>query len=306
MEDRIRDFLRFLSEEQGASPNTISAYGNDLTQFHGVLATQGRNGNPTDWRRVDREALVSYLSELKDRRYAPATLARKLAAIRSFLQFLQAEGTIQSNPAEKLGAPRVGKPSPRPITPQQVGKLLEQPAKHNTPTSLRDRAMLELLYTTGLRVAELVSLNVEHISMDARRPCLRCVGNGSSERIIPLRERALRALAIYVRSGRRLLAKNKRERALFLNRRGERLTRQGVWLILKRYVDSAQLGVPVSPRTLRHSCAAHMLGSGVPLRSVQELLGHASVATTRLYSDTRNARARGNHSQTRQRSLPGG
>jgi integrase/recombinase XerD len=284
MEDRIGHFLHFLSAEKGASDNTVAAYRNDLSQFHTFLSTLNLNGDNPDWSCVKKDTIVAYVLELKDRRYAEASVARKVAAVKSFFQFLQAEGCIRGNPTETLESPRVGKSLPRPLTVRQVDELLEQPAKRKTPEALRDRAMLELLYATGLRVTELVSLNLDSISLDSRSPSARCLGKGAKERAVPIHEQALRALVAYLNDGRSRMVKNKKERALFVNRRGERLTRQGFWLILKQYARAAGLEEPVTPHSLRHSFATHMLRGGAPLRSVQELLGHANISTTQVYT----------------------
>ena len=284
MDDRIRHFLHFMSVEKGASDNTIDAYRNDLIQFQTYLSTINQNGNSVEWRGVTRDIILSYVSELKNRRYAEATVARKVAAAKSFFQFLHAEGIIASNPTESLESPRVGKSLPKPLTVREVDELLEQPAKRKTPEALRDQAMLELLYATGLRVTELVSLNLDCISLDPRRPNLRCMGKGAKERTIPIYEQAMTALTKFLHEGRPRLVRNKKEHALFVNRRGERLTRQGFWLILKQYAKEAGIGPSVTPHTLRHSFATHMLRGGAPLRSVQELLGHANISTTQVYT----------------------
>ena len=303
MEDRISHFLHFMSIEKGSSDNTIDAYRNDLVQFHTFLGTQNLNGNPTDWRRISRDVIITYVSELKERRYAQATIARKVAAMKSFFQYLEAEGAIRQNPTESLESPRVGKSLPKPLTVQQVDELLEQPAKRATPEALRDRGMLELLYATGLRVSEMVSLDVDNVSLDSHNPYVRCIGKGSKERLIPIHGQALRAVAVYLDDGRRRLLKDKRQGALFLNRRGDRLTRQGFWLILKQYARDAHLDeVQVTPHTLRHSFATHMLRGGAPLRSVQELLGHANLSTTQIYTQVTNDHVRRVYEQAHPRA----
>jgi integrase/recombinase XerD len=302
MDDRIGHFLHFLSSEKGASDNTIAAYRNDLAQFHTFLSSISLNGNPTDWRRVSTDAIVSFVSDLKQRRYAEASVARKVAAVKSFFQFMQAEGAIATNPAEGLESPRVGKALPKPLTVQQIDELLEQPARRNTPEALRDRAMLELLYATGLRVTELVSLDLDSISVDPRSPTVRCLGKGAKERSIPIHEQALRALVSYLNEGRAKLVKTKKERALFVNRRGERLTRQGFWLILRQYAKAAGIDGPVTPHSLRHSFATHMLRGGAPLRSVQELLGHANISTTQVYTQITDEHVRRVYEQAHPRA----
>jgi len=284
MDDRIGHFLGFLSAEKGASDNTIAAYKNDLSQFQGYLATIKLNGAAMDWGRVNKDVIVSYVQELKGRRYAEASVARKVAAVKSFFQFLQAEGVITGNPTESLESPRVGKTLPKPLTVQQVDELLEQPAKRKTPEALRDHAMLELLYATGLRVTELVSLDLDNLSLEPGDARARCLGKGAKERSVPIHEQAYRSLASYLNDGRAKLVKNKPEPALFVNRRGDRLTRQGFWLILKQYAKDAGIPVPVTPHSLRHSFATHMLRGGAPLRDVQEMLGHANISTTQVYT----------------------
>jgi integrase/recombinase XerD len=278
-----------MSAEKGASENTIAAYRNDLSQFDTYLhngngSSPNGNGHATEWQVIGKDTIVDYVIELKNRRYAGASVARKVAAVKSFFQFLHAEGSIKTNPTESLESPRVGKTLPRPLTVQQVDELLEQPAKRNTTESLRDQAMLELLYATGLRVTELVSLDLDSISLDKRSPMARCMGKGAKERQVPIHAQALRALVVYLNDGRTRMVKNKSERALFVNRRGERLTRQGFWLILKQYAKDAEIEGPVTPHSLRHSFATHMLRGGAPLRNVQELLGHANISTTQVYT----------------------
>ena len=302
MDDRIGHFLHFMSSEKGASENTIAAYRNDLSQFQTYLATLNLNGNSTDWCRVNTDIIVAYVLELKERRYAEASVARKVAAVKSFFQFMQAEGAIPSNPTESLQSPRVGKLLPRPLTVQQIDELLEQPAKRRTPEALRDQAMLELLYATGLRVTELVSLDLESISVNPRSPSVRCLGKGAKERAIPIHGQALRALVSYLNEGRAKMVKNKKETALFVNRRGERLTRQGFWLILKQYAKQAGINGTVTPHSLRHSFATHMLRGGAPLRSVQELLGHANISTTQVYTKVTDEHARRVYEQAHPRA----
>jgi integrase/recombinase XerD len=290
MDDQIGHFLNFMSVEKGASLNTVSAYRNDLQQFDGYVTGVNGNGKPRNWEALEREVILEYLSSLKGRNYAEATVARKVAAIKSFFQYLQAEGVIRRNPAENLQSPRVGRSLPKPLTVTQVDELLEQPLKRNTPEAKRDRAMLELLYATGLRVSELVYLNMDDVNLTASH--VRCMGKGSKERTIPIHEQALAAVVEYLNEGRPPLVKAKKENALFVNRRGERLTRQGFWLILKQYAREANIDAHVTPHTLRHSFATHMLKGGMNLRQVQELLGHANISTTGVYTQVANEHAR--------------
>ncbi|MGB2696205.1 MAG: site-specific tyrosine recombinase XerD [Dehalococcoidia bacterium] len=302
MDDSIGQFLHFMSVEKGASDNTIDAYRNDLIQFQTYLSSLNLNGHPTNWKVVTTNVVSSYIGNLKERRYATATVARKVAAVKSFFQFMHAEGSLLTNPTDGLQSPRVGKKLPKPLSVQQVDDLLEQPAKRGTPEALRDQAMLELLYATGLRVTELVSLDLDSISMDTRRPYVRCLGKGAKERTVPIHEQALHILARYVNDGRSRLVRNKKERALFVNRRGERLTRQGFWLILKQYGREAGIETLVTPHTLRHSFATHMLRGGAPLRNVQELLGHANISTTQVYTQITDEHVRQVYEQAHPRA----
>ena len=281
MDEHVGHFLSFMSVEKGASTNTVAAYRNDLQQFDSFVTGIAGNGHRRDWESLDRAVIAEYLIALKSRNYAEATVARKVAAIKSFFQYLQAEGLIRRNPAENLESPRVGRSLPKPLTVTEIDELLEQPMKRNTPEARRDRAMLELLYATGLRVSELVSLDVS--DMNAAGPYVRCIGKGSKERTIPIHEQAAAAVTTYLNDGRAAMVKSRNESALFVNRRGERLTRQGFWLILKQYAKEANIA-KVTPHTLRHSFATHMLRGGAPLRNVQELLGHANISTTQVYT----------------------
>jgi len=283
VQEAIGKFLNYLVVEKGFSPNTKVAYENDLHQLAGfVEEAAARRGTIPPWAAFDRQSMLSYLTDLKERRYAATTVARKVAAIKSFFAFLVAEGMMKDNPTRDVPSPRVGKSLPKPISISQARLLLEQPAKLSTPEAKRDRAMLHLLYASGMRVSELVSLNLGDI--DTEGGYVRCFGKGHKERLIPIYRQAAQVLKEYLTEARPHLAHSSEEQALFLNRRGERLTRQGLWQILKGYAKSAQLGADITPHTLRHSFATHMLSGGADLRSVQELLGHANISTTQVYT----------------------
>lgn len=281
MRKSLGEFLVFLAVEKGASANTIAAYKNDLQQLADFI---GSRASIDGWQSLSRSDIQDFILDLKERGYTETSVARKVAAVRSFFAFLAAEGSITANPTEGLSSPRVGKTLPKAISPNEVDELLEQPARRSTPEAKRDRAMLELLYATGMRVTELVSLDMENLNLDPRSPFVRCIGKGAKERSIPIHDHALEALNGYLEDGRPMMVRNHDEPALFVNRRGERLTRQGFWLILKGYAKSANLGPGVTPHTLRHSFATHMLRGGMPLRNVQEMLGHANISTTQVYT----------------------
>jgi len=282
MDERIGHFLNFLAVEKNASSNTIAAYRNDLSQFTVFLvaASPGKALNGTS-----QEMVVRYVEHLRDvQNYKEATVARKVAAVKSFYGFLAAEGLVDHDPTEHLKSPQVGKTPPRALTVAEVDELLEQPARRNTPEARRDKAMLELLYATGLRVTELVSLDLNDIALESDPVTVRCVGKGERERVLPLHQRPVDELRQYIFHVRPKLVRNRRETALFVNRRGERLTRQGFWLILKNYAREANLDRTITPHTLRHTYATHMLSGGMPLRNVQDALGHASISTTQIYT----------------------
>ncbi len=290
MQKRIEEFLTTLEVEKGYSENTRVAYKNDLGQFLTFLNTRPDLG-VDDWGDVKKDHLVSYILHLKtEREYASTTVARKVAAIKSFFHFLVAEGLIKDDPTATLDSPRVKKYLPRAISQDQVEELLDAASSKDTPRGLRDRAIMELLYATGMRVSELVALDVG--SVDIASASVRVFGKGDKERIIPVYERAVQAVDAYLSKGRIHLLRKPDEKALFLNQRGSRLTRQGLWLIVKGYVKEADLKVDVTPHTLRHSFATHMLRGGADLRNVQELLGHANIATTQVYTQVSNERLR--------------
>ena len=283
MREAINSFLNYLTVEKGFSENTIAAYRNDLYQLASFVEEEAtKRGLTPSWSSFGRQEMLSYMLNLKERNYAATTAARKVAAAKSFFSFMLAEANIKDNPTLNVTSPRVGKSLPKPISISQAMLLLEQPAKQSTPEAKRDRAMLELLYASGMRVSELVSLNLDDINIDGGD--VRCFGKGHKERIIPIAPRAAVTVKEYLQEARSRLAHDETEQALFLNRRGDRLTRQGLWQILKGYAKSAGLDKEITPHTLRHSFATHMLNGGADLRSVQELLGHANISTTQVYT----------------------
>lgn len=284
MNDRVEAFLHYLSAERGSSKNTIDAYRNDLGGFMRFLDSEGLT-TPAPGDAITRDAINGYIGDLNARRYAKATVARKVAAVKSFCAFLLDHGDLRSNPASQVDSPRAPKPVPKPMTTDEVDALLQEPRKYDSPEAVRDAAMLELMYATGMRVTELVSLNMDSVHLDEAGPCwVRCLGKGGKERTIPVHEQAVDALGSYLDDGRPSLLKSRPHQALFVNRRGERLTRQGFWLILKGYAKTAGIQSHVTPHTLRHSFATHLLRGGASVRDVQELLGHANVSTTQVYT----------------------
>jgi integrase/recombinase XerD len=280
MESALDDFLRFLSQEQGYSDNTIAAYRNDLSQL--LTFVEGEDPSPSSWSAVRRPLLQRYVAELQKREYASSTVARKVAALKSFFHFLHNEDLIGADPTTDLESPKVKKRLPRSLDPKQVQRLLDAPARDGSPKSLRDRALLEVLYATGMRVTEAVTLVVDQADVEQGK--IRCESHDGRPRVLPLTPEATEAIDAYLQRGRPFLLKNPQEDALFLNHRGERLTRQGLWLIIKVYAKKAGLPPGVTPHTLRHSFAAHKLNEGSELREVQRLLGHANISTTHIYT----------------------
>jgi integrase/recombinase XerD len=286
MRDAIEAFLQFLELEKGYSGNTLAAYRNDLEQFAQAMEEEGISS----WEQVTQDVIIDYIMSLREREYASSTVARKIAALKSFFHFLAAEEIISDDPTLNLDSPKVKKRLPVTLSYEEVERLLDAP-KGSSPKAIRDKALLELLYATGMRVTELVSLDLEDINLASATVRVR-QGKGSKERIIPIHSRAVEALREYLAKARRMLLKSPEERALFLNHRGERLTRQGLWLIIKQYVREAGIKTEVTPHTLRHSFATHLLNGKADLRHVQELLGHANISTTQIYTHISSERLR--------------
>ena len=283
MKEYIDKFLNYLAVERGFSENTTDAYRNDLYQMVSFAEEEAaRNSSVPSWANFNRQAMLNYILNLNERGYVATTKARKVAAAKSFFKFMVAEGDIKNDPTQDVGSPKMGKSLPKPISVSQVHRLIEQPAKQGKSDAKRDTAILQLLYASGMRVSELVALNMDDVN--TAEGYVRCFGKGHKERIIPIHERAASAVDDYTEEVRPRLVHNMNEQALFLNARGERLTRQGLWQILKDYAKAAGLEADITPHTLRHSFATHMLNGGADLRSVQELLGHANISTTQVYT----------------------
>jgi len=292
METKIQEFLDHLVAEKGSSENTVAAYRNDLQQFHAFLIQPDQLGSEADWSAVTRDELITYILYLKERQYASATVARKVAALKSFFHFLLRTGAISEDPSEDLDSPKVKKQLPQTLSAEEVDRLLALPSESGrTPKALRDTALLEMLYATGMRVSEIAHLTVDDVDLEGGT--VRCVGKGNKERMMPLYPKAVEAVRDYLENGRSaMLGDNTEERTLFLNPRGEQLTRQGLWLIIKGYARDLDLDDRVTPHTLRHSFATHMLNGGAGLREVQRLLGHANISTTQIYTHVSRDRLR--------------
>jgi len=250
-----------------------------LTQFLSFL-----RGRVDGWEKVNRQIIIDYIMTMKaEQEYASSTVARKVAAIKSFFHYMLDKGELEDDPTATLDSPKVRKRLPKAIAAKDLERLLSEPAKEQTPKALRDRALMEVLYATGLRVTELVSLDVDDVNLASAT--LRIVRpKDKAERIVPIHERALEPLHDYLERGRMQLMRDPEESALFLNHRGRRLTRQGLWLIVKHYVREVGITEDVTPHTLRHTFAAHLVEKKADLEYVQELLGHANISTTQVYT----------------------
>ena len=279
MQEQAEGFLDYMTAERGVSPLTVAAYRSDLAQLAEFL--DQRPGGRPELRSVDGEAVSEYVRHLKERGYSDSSRARKVASVKSFFGFLLDEGVVDKDPTENVGSPRLGRSLPEVLTEEQVDTLLDAASGH-APEERRDRAMMELLYATGMRVTELVSLDLDDIDVTAGY--VRCFGKGSKERLVPLHAAAVGVVKDYLERWREVLATPRSGKAAFLNARGARLTRQGFWTILKRLAARAGIEGKITPHTLRHSFATHLLRGGAPLRHVQELLGHADIATTQVYT----------------------
>lgn len=276
------DLLLWLAAERGRSPNTLTAYRRDLRAYAAWLAER-----ELALAEVTEPDVVAYIGALRARGLAPASVARSLVPVRAVHRFLAAEGRVATDPGAHVERPRVPRGLPKALNEDEVGRLLAAPVGDG-PVARRDRAMLEVLYGTGVRVSELVGLSLGDVDLDAS--LLRAFGKGAKERIVPIGGHATRALVAWLgEGGRAQLAPAQWRRrgdaeAVFLGQRGGRLTRQGAWDVLRRHGERTGLAGRLSPHVLRHSCATHMLDHGADIRVVQELLGHASINTTQIYT----------------------
>ncbi|MHC1745513.1 MAG: site-specific tyrosine recombinase XerD [Syntrophobacteraceae bacterium] len=290
IEPTIDRFIDYLSVERGFSGNTLQAYSADLAELSGTLrATLGI----TDWAQVTREHLFAHLDRLAET-LSDKSRARKLASIRSFFKFLEARGIVSENPASRIRFPRTSRQLPHALSFEDVEALLAQPDA-SKPLGQRDRAMFEMMYATGLRVSELTELTLRQVHMDAGYLILR--GKGDKERVVPMGEYAAEALKAYLVDARPILGKKSKTPQVFLNNRGEKLTRQGVWKIIKLHALKAGIRQSLTPHMLRHSFATHLIENGADLRSVQTLLGHVDISTTQIYTHVARARLKEIHKE---------
>jgi integrase/recombinase XerD len=276
MPDHIADYCRYLTEEKHAQKNTLNSYARDLNQFQTWLMANGI----TDLKKVKKETVNEYLQYMSGKGKSPATVTRSTASIRSFYNYMLREGRVKTNPAKAVTSQKVERKYPEILTNREVELFLEQP-KCVDEKGFRDHAMLELLYATGIRVSELIGLNVEDVNLTVG--FIRCTTHGK-ERIIPLYTAAVKALREYMEKIRPRIIADENQQALFVNMSGERMSRQGFWKIIKYYQEKAEINKDITPHTLRHSFAVHLLENGADLRSIQEMLGHADISSTQIYT----------------------
>lgn len=276
MTDYIKEFAGYLELERNASHNTVTSYVRDVKQFSQYLLEQEESELP----QAETEQIERYMAYMAAKGKSAASAARSIASLKSYYGYLQNRGVIRRNPAKEAIPVRAERKLPQILTGKEVELLLEQPQCVD-PKGYRDHAMLEVLYATGIRVSELIGLNLEDVSLSGS--FIRCASRGR-ERIIPLYAGAVKALSEYMKTIRPQLVVDVREQALFVNMSGERMSRQGFWKIIKHYQEKAQIQKDITPHTLRHSFAAHLLENGADLRSIQEMLGHADISSTQIYS----------------------
>ena len=274
MEKQLKLFFEFLENEKKLSNNTLQSYKRDIIQYQNYLEENGIN-----YAKVSKEDIKAYLNYLKQIGKKPSTISRNLASIRSFYQFSIRNKKIKNDPTEDVQSPKIEKRVPSVLTAQEVELLLEQP-KDVDLKGTRDKAMLEFAYATGMRVTEIINLNIEDVNLEGEYVICRV---GSKQRNIPLGSLSLKALKEYIDEARPILIRNEKEKALFVNVNGKRLTRQGFWKIVKFYKEQAHITKDITPHVLRHSFATHLLQNGADLKAIQTMLGHSDISSTQVY-----------------------
>jgi len=287
MEEEIKSFLQYLEKERKYSSNTLASYRNDLYQLNSYLGSKRGSHikKQSPQREINAAVLAGYMRSLRERKYTSSTVARKVAAVKSFIKYLTEKGRLRDDLTPQLASPHVGKLRPKPLAIAEINRLLTEPTKSDSVEASRDKAMLELLYATGLRASELVGLNVKDVDFKFCR--IRCAGGSARARIIPLTPQIIKLLKDYMNGARLQLINDEEEIALFVNHRGSRLTRQGFWKIIQGYAEKIGLKNEVTPRALRHSYAIHSLRKGADLEAVQQLMGHSHISTTRAYKQVK-------------------
>jgi|YelNatPaOPRAMG01_1025707.scaffolds.fasta_scaffold00119_47 integrase/recombinase XerD len=277
MQDLIEIFLNYLSVERGLSPNTISSYREDLTFYQKYLEEKGIDS----LLKAKREDISDFMLKQKERNLSASSISRRLSALKMFYRFLLREKIISADPTQDMQSPKLWKKIPATLSVEEIERLIAQP-NVKTKIGIRDKAILDTLYATGMRVSELINLKLEQLNLDMG--FLRCIGKGNKERIIPLGKYATHAIDRYLKEARSFFLGKKRCDILFLSRLGSKISRQMLWKIIKKYARMAGIKKPVRPHIIRHSFATHLLERGADLRSVQEMLGHTDISTTQVYT----------------------
>ncbi len=279
MEKQLKEFFNFLKNEKKVSDNTLQSYKRDLAQFKEYITNKGIKYN-----KIKEKDIKEFLEFLKEEEKKPSTISRMIASIRSFYQYEVKIKKIEKNPTDNIQSPKIDKKMPCILTSEEVELLLDQP-KDIDLKGTRDKAMLEFAYATGMRVTEIISLNVEDVNLESANVVCK---TGSRQRVIPLGKMSLAALKEYLEQARNILVKTDKEKALFVNLNGKRLTRQGFWKIIKYYQEQANIEKDITPHTLRHSFATHLLQNGADLKSIQIMLGHSDISSTQVYMHFQN------------------
>ena len=274
MEKQIQDFFNFLQQDKKLSENTLQSYKRDILQYNNYIRE-----NNLEYLKIEKENITKYLVDLQNIGKATSTISRNLASLRSFYQYLYRIKAINIDPTTDLQSPKIDKKPPNVLSSNEIALLLEQP-KNIDLKGIRDKAMLELAYATGMRVTEIISLNIEDVDMSAG--IVTCV-TGIKQRSIPLGSLSVKALEDYINNARSILIRNEETNSLFVNINGKRLTRQGFWKIIRYYKDQAHISKEITPHVLRHSFAAHLLQNGADLKAIQTMLGHSDISSTQVY-----------------------
>ncbi|NTW36955.1 MAG: site-specific tyrosine recombinase XerD [Syntrophobacteraceae bacterium] len=290
MQALLDQFLDYIALDRGLSENTHAAYGTDLKSFLAFLRDHGVSSINS----VTRQNILDFLMEQKDRRLSSNSISRRLVSIKVFFRYLQQEGLLRKNVTETMDSPKLWKVLPGTLTYKEVERLLAAPSQ-TKKLGLRDKAILETLYGTGLRASEISSLTLDSIHFE--EGFLRCMGKGRKERVVPMGDAARQAVQHYLIELRPLLVKDSGARALFLSNRGRPFGRKRIWTMIKKYARAAGIMKNVKPHTMRHSFASHLLANGAPLRIIQEMLGHADITTTQIYTHVDSSRLKSVHSQ---------
>ncbi len=290
MKELVDNFLNYLTVERGLSNNTVISYREDLSKYVSFMQKNGVDALS----RITKEHITDFMLKEREQGISPNSVARRLAAIRMFHRFLTRERILKSDPSVLIDSPKLWKKVPDTLTVNEVEALISAPNSRNAQ-GVRDKAIFEVIYATGMRVSEAVNLKKVDVNLDIG--FLRCVGKGNKERIIPLGRKAIESVKRYIQDSRPKLLRGKERDSLFVSRLGEKISRQSLWKLIKKYASAARIKKPIKPHVLRHSFATHLLEHGADLRSVQEMLGHSDISTTQIYTHINKDRLKSIHKQ---------